>query len=420
MKIRFKNTKLKICCVISVFFLCIISNILAFMLPMENIQNNIAKSAKIFEREKQTDWSFYLNSFTDAGMLLRCQYNGDESIMEKAFGGYFYVGTEGLEKSRVDALIAFNEGVELSGKTSLNRYWHGYTFYLKLLLEFLDYKGIRVLLQMIVILLFSFTILTLYKKAKICVIPFICSAILLNMTVMGLSLNSAATFIISMLAIILLLRLKPIIEDKIGIGIFFMMIGMITVWMDLLTTPLLTIAFPLIVYINADDSQSKKWTARITEFISAVVSWIIGYFGFWVMKWFLSAIILKNFATIKTALVTANYRMNADRDSAEMVRRLLRVYYDQPAFMILIIISLLGCIVVGSYNLKKEKRTYNIVTAMMLGMVCFMPFVWCFVLMNHSTVHANLFVYRLLTIVYFAICSLLLSNTNESRTGIKL
>lgn len=74
-------------------------------------------------------------------------------------------------------------------------------------------------------------------------------------------------------------------------GLFFMITGMITSYMDFLTTETLTLLVPLLLIIWID--IRNKGHADVKKILKSVLFWSIGYIGMWLMKWGLAAVILR-------------------------------------------------------------------------------------------------------------------------------
>ena len=69
-------------------------------------------------------------------------------------------------------------------------------------------------------------------------------------------------------------------------GVLFLCAGMVTNYLDFLTTETLTLTVPLLLLLWFDRENS------IIKSINAGVAWLIGYAGVWILKWILASCIL--------------------------------------------------------------------------------------------------------------------------------
>lgn len=77
-----------------------------------------------------------------------------------------------------------------------------------------------------------------------------------------------------------------------NIGLFFFIIGSITSFFDLLTTPLLTLGFPLLVWISLQPDEQTEIKKDVVTIFKHSVSWFSGFALTWVTKWLLGTIVL--------------------------------------------------------------------------------------------------------------------------------
>lgn len=73
-------------------------------------------------------------------------------------------------------------------------------------------------------------------------------------------------------------------------SIFFVVVGAMTSYLDLLTFPLISLGIPLVLWLTLNDSQSI-WK-NICRIFLLSLSWAIGYVGMWVLKWGIGSIII--------------------------------------------------------------------------------------------------------------------------------
>lgn len=186
-------------------------------------------------------------------------------------------------------------------------------------------------------------------------------------------------------------------DKKYNNCILFFIVGSITNFMDLLTTPILTYAIPLIIYFLLENKNKEKTPKEIMKLIiKSGIAWGLGYLLTWVAKWIIvDSVYDRNI--IQNAIAQIQYRgLDINYRYLETVWRNCKGYgsIEFPIFMYLIFYNI---VLVTYYTIKKEKNTnilfYVIVSAL--------PFIWYFVVRQHSYQHA-IFTHRILYITVLA------------------
>ena len=175
------------------------------------------------------------------------------------------------------------------------RYWHGYMLYLRPLLVLFNYSQIRAILVTIIIVLSILLVYLAYKKIDILTaIATLTTLVLANFWAIGLSLQYTATFMISLIASLYIVINKDKIKD---ISFVFFIIGMLTSFFDMFSTPMLTFGIPVVFWIAA--SKKEKYTLKGSFMVG--FSWVLGYGLMWLSKW-LMLDLLYNTGAIKDAI----------------------------------------------------------------------------------------------------------------------
>ena len=103
-----------------------------------------------------------------------------------------------------------------------------------------------------------------------------------------LCLEYTYSFLCMLVASIVGLRLA-LREKYSWVGPLFLIIGMVTVYFDFLTTETLSILVSLLFIVHVSKKQRKeKWMLAA----KTCVAWLIGYLGMWAMKWVIASVIL--------------------------------------------------------------------------------------------------------------------------------
>ena len=209
---------------------------------------------------------------------------------------------------------------------------------------------------------------------------------------------------------ILILYRKKTIDSKQS-AILFFSIGAFTSYMDFLTTPILTLGFPLVVLVAIDKEKERLKTLFTQSFI-----WLLGYASIWSSKWLIGWI-LTGENIIDTALACAQQRVGNT-----IVFGGVEMYMNQFFDIILTKISNMIypiCIAIGImiallifyfYKNRDKVKNFN-----WLVIISLMPIVWFIVMKNHSLQHI-FFTWRDFMLTLWCMLIFAFSNTKTLKT----
>lgn len=197
-------------------------------------------------------------------------------------------------------------------------------------------------------------------------------------------------------------------------GFFFIILGMLVNYLDLLTYPIVSLGFTLCFYYMMEsdanqDSLDKKETIplcilkkKVISFAYYCFSWLIGYAGMWISKWIISSLILKKNILLDAAdaiqfRTSNNY--NGTTWSFFDVIYLNISRLSRLSFVLILTIFLISLFVVWRKECRLELKEMIINFDLLL--VSLLPFVWYFVLKNHSAIHT--FTFRNLSVTCMSI-----------------
>ena len=348
---------------------------------------------------------FYkLDNFTDALMLNSAlSVDSDHPIQSAMRNTYCLVNND--RHSIIDAAncLIENSGEELK-KVDYSRYWHGYQVFLRPLLCFMDYNGIRIFQYVSFFLLLSLLLLLIYVRYnKNVSVSLFLSLCLINVFIVPLSIQFSTVFFITFLSILFMLVFNKFMHKSYGSLCFFFCIGGITSFFDLLTVPLITLGLPLIVYLSCIDN-GDKWKSLF----SISLFWLLGYSAIWVSKWFLSYLII-DYSILDDAVQQVAFRVSTSYDGFDMsiagIIGYLVHYLNYHGLIGLgitflsIVVVFIGILVICWKKIKVDSY---------LLFIALFPAFWCHILRNHSIIHCW-FVWRVFVISIFAVLLLLLS-----------
>ncbi len=392
----------------------VISSIIAFILmvgaysiPTKHIRENAKSSlytiideGEIYIKHKNITGGL-IDNFTTSIMINNASFLGRESIIQDAMLNP-RIQHPNSNKVRDLYLALEKDTLETHPIIDYPRYWHGYLTILKPLLVFFELKEIRVinLILQNILLLIALHLLTKQLNFKYA-LAFLTSILYLNPLSLGLCPQFSGTYYILLISIICLLLPNKFKQPyKI-----FLFSGIFTSFIDLLSAPLITLGFPLIVYANFYNQNLKQ---DFTNIIKNSIFWSIGYAFMWMSKWIIATIITP-INVIIDGFNSSIYRMNGDGRAESgiidwtpynAITRNLNEYNNDTNLLIFLIFLLIICLsyIIKRYNFAKN---YRIITNLFIGLY---PFLWYSIIINHSIIHTGL-VHRILAISIFAICT---------------
>lgn len=314
--------------------------------------------------------------------------------------------TDGLMLEKATRQIEGNPLWEAMNMEGYTYYWHGYVVILRVLLLFMDYEQFRFLNCILQLLMMFFVAHFIWeKKGQRYALALLTSYFLMMPMAMFLSLQFSWIFYIAMALSLLICYRHTWFTEK-RIPYIFVIAGMLTSFLDLLTYPLYTWAFPLLLLILLSEDGQKALNYVKTVVVSGL-GWILGYAGMWFGKWALAGwIVHRN--VIQEAWKEVLFRSGSE-ESLNLIARLEALYdnwkhYEYPLYTALLAIWLTWFIyksLNGKTQIVRQEKNgaYLLITLS--------SFVWYFVLANHTLGH-HFFTYRIwgvaITGILFLFC----------------
>jgi hypothetical protein len=292
---------------------------------------------------------------------------------------------------------------------SYDRYWHGYSIFLRPLLVFFDLSHIRQLLVIcfIVTLVVLAHLIAKYISLVVAVIFGIALA-LVNPPIIMISLQYSNMFLLMLAASIVLLLLLAKKRPKHEIFIFFAAVGSLTSFFDLLTTPAITLGIPLLLYVAYRiKNQDKKNLLKDVVICASI--WGAGYLVTWFAKWMIGSLVLnRNIfqeATQKIAFWSS--------DSSTITNKNVGVWsvFMEWGARLIVYWPLLGLAGLGLVLtltskllsfLRKKSSNLHLSSILALLIPSLIPIAWIVLARQHSFNH-QWFSYRHLIILIFGL-----------------
>lgn len=390
--------------------------VLVFCIPTGRMKENVAVSVGSMIKDEnqlpESSFSKYVwsekETYTDAIMV----QNAIENIAGKnVFEHAMWVYHSDLEEevwTPEASLKAFcsQEGIGQVFLHEYSRYWHGYLVYLKPLLLVFSWSQIVILGIAVQVLLMAAVLFLSLRKGN----PGVGAAMIFGFLFMKpvlvlISLTMSVCWIITLLAILLILLYHDKIKEKKAYPEVFLMIGIITSYFDFLTYPVVTLGFPLCAYFLLEKGESVKYNVQKAVGYSAC--WGIGYAGMWALKWIIADITLHT-GTIKDAVWSIIGRTEAIGGRPRLnggwyVIGLNLQEYRWILYPIAAVVFLAAVIATVLFAVRKlpAKQVWAQLAA--FAIIFCIPFAWIVVVQHHSALHAR-FTFRIISVAVLAVC----------------
>lgn len=338
-------------------------------------------------------------------------------IMSQSMDTYFHSLLPGVLDNNTDSIMLYtaldqSEGNVLARAMNMyngymqknySYYWHGYVILLRPLLYCMDYSDLRLLNCAVQLLLLVVLAHEVWKrKGMPYALAALSSYVLLMPIAMALSLQFTWVFYVAMGgALLLTVRADRLTEN--GKYLYcFLVLGMLTSFLDLLTYPLFTWGIPLVWWL-AMRRDCSGGVRRLRQVVAAGLCWILGYGGMWLAKWLLATLVLRR--NVIGEAVSEIFLRTGVEDALQswgLAERWEAVYtnwkhYEYILYAVLLIAWLAWALVRSL--LRSWKATANSCAYALIGLSAI---VWYMVLANHTGGH-HFFAYRIFGVSVLAL-----------------
>lgn len=384
---------------------------LVHFLPTKPMKEHVYWSLEMIEKEFGNELlvtgypATMTGNFTDCLMLEHAVYQSeDHSVLEQAmrmYRGESYQGEEdGWQPGR--SLSDYLKGVPQPREVEYGRYWHGYLVILKPLLLLTSFNTIRLLNSALQLFMAGCVVAGLCKKnASDLAAGFLLALPFLFFLSSYASLSLSICLYLMLAFLLIQLRLDVVLWEKRRYGYFFLFSGMASSYFDFLTYPLVTLVFPLCVYLYLhDDCGGKHGVFRMFEYS---LRWLEGYMGLWAMKWILTDA-LTGSSVIRDAVDTLKTRTHS-ADGYSRIGGFFSVVwkniqpYNNWGY---VLIAGIGFALLAGGMVRYGVRWQNRAKTVPYILLALYPFGWFFAAQNHSAEHWQ-FTCRIMACSVFAL-----------------
>lgn len=363
-----------------------VAMVLTQLIPNSWVAPNVSKSQELIKNESpyhdayyvpQTHWLAGSDGFSDDSFL-------QQQIADRSHGILY------------GAMIP-----------EYDRYWHGYSIFLRPLLVFFDLSYIRQILVVCFIILLAVLFHLISKHISMVVaILFGFALALVNPPVIMISLQYSNMILLMLAASIVLMILLAKKRPKNEIFIFFAAVGSLTSFFDLLTTPSVTLGIPLLLYVAYRIKHNdKKYIVKDT--IYCMVIWGAGYFISWFAKWLIGSLVLSRNIFAEATEKVLFWSSDSSTITSHSVS-IISVLHDWIERLViytpLFFIAILGIIYSIIVRLLSKKKFSNLHIPSIISIIipALIPIAWIAFARQHSFNH-QWFSYRHLIILIFGI-----------------
>lgn len=292
-----------------------------------------------------------------------------------------------------------------------SRYWHGYVVVLRILLFFFQYYEIRIINGICQILLFCAIMVWLVKhKGTKYAIAFATSYALLMPAALAQCLQYSWIYYIAFTALLIYLKRKEYLEKGERYIYFFLLLGAVTSYLDLLTYPLFTWGLVIVWWLLLQDKVESAGRYLLKVIFSAV-SWVTGYAVMWLGKWVVGSLVLRENLFQKAISEAMVWTVDGTESVITWRDRFHALFlnwetYSYKLYFIVLTAWLIYAVIRSFFGVSKDAR----IPALLLA-GCSSP-VWYIALAGHTIMH-HIFTHRIFSVSIAAFLGIILLSTRE-------
>lgn len=385
--------------------------VVAAFLPQYLIQEHVVESIDLVMQDLENNYLFdkskasEMDVFTDI-MILRTSLTTNDGYLGSVLTNPVYTFSdlpvwEGSGETL--ARLAYDQPAD--GVWFYTRYWLGFRAVVRLALTFLNYAQIKRYLAFLFFSLFTATICSVSQKTngKIAFL-FALSIILVRPHVMATSMQFTCCFFLAFAAMLLIPWLHRHGKWE---GLFFMEVGMLTMYFDFYTVPLVTLGFPLMYLCILKRENAMSVSGR--ELLRNMAAWFLGYGLMWVAKLTLTSLLTSENALadgFQSFFNRVGITKDAELEQYYSLEQAFEgihktVFSDEVGMLIYLTCAGVILAVVLWKLLRKESSVRSFRKASLYLLFAAMPIVWFVITKQPVAIH-YFFQYRTIALTHWA------------------
>ena len=409
-------------CFLATVLLCMTLLIAAAFAPQDAVDKNVAESSKalleepLYPRVVDQTYGSRLDNFTDAQILMQSKSMSSQQLDSVLTNPRFVYDS----KNPVESLYDYVNDDDPEPSMYYTRYWMGFRAIVRWLLTFLNYYQIKRYLEFVLFALLALAVSSVAKNLGTKqAMAFALSVFMIRPYVVGQSLQFSTCFLLAFVGVILVpfIHRNPKYET-----LFFMELGMLTMFFDFYTTPVITFGLPMIyLYLLRMYSGMENGLKKIGR---NALAWFLAYVVMWITKMALTEIFTtaqgwySGFLSVSIWFGLGEHRKEDGLYSPReaFVKLWDCITSDSDGAMIIqigiavIAVWLIVCLICRKVSLKNCRQGVGI---LLIGAL---PLIWFAVTAEPTRIHFW-FQYRSLVVVYWAIGAYLCGITQGKQTG---
>ncbi|MBR5301508.1 MAG: hypothetical protein IKU38_01565 [Clostridia bacterium] len=401
-----------ICLLLACIVLCIGANFLAFTIDTPDMRQNAWQGCLMLGDQLGTPQtvggflSSQMDNYTSILILKTAAYTGEESLLAKALGGLRVEMGQQPGQSGWEAFCAYGDGSESMTGAGFGypRYWHGYTLPLRLALCVLDAANLQMFVYFVELALLCLILFLMKARGLSRLMPgfFLCVFLLMPFS-MSICLQYMPVSLLMLVSCALILAFDDALEKLAPLAVWFAMLGIATNYLDLLTFPLVSMGFPLILLlaVRMDRGDSSKSLFFLTACCGC--AWALGYGGMWALKWALNGMAF-GWESVFTVFTQIGLRASSNGGELSRIGVLmenLNVILAKKSYLLLIGLCGLATLLPAARAVKEKRGLRIDLRALNLLLPAAAVCLWYIVMANHSHDHTY-FTFRNTLVIAFS------------------
>ncbi len=380
----------------------------------ENVEQSLYNMIEVVEDENGSAWRKKIigakDNFTDCLMVQNAleKIEGQSPLAHAIYVYHYDLANEQTWLTEESLPAMLRNGYEGMYLREYSRYWHGYLIWLKPLLMCMSWSSAETFLIIFQIaLLLSVVILSFRQKQGLTGLGILVAFMFMKPLQVWASLTMMACWNIVLIALLADMLLQRAIVKKNRQEQFFLLIGIMTSYMDFLTYPIVTLGVPLCFYIVQNMEDENGWWQKLKQLFWMAFSWSVGYIGMWGMKWVVAEVLFQT-GTLKDAIWSVIFRSEpldgygsifsgVSRTVSAVLQQYDSVWYS-IGFSVVFVLAL-GTV---CWCLIKAANPQWMVSVIALAVISLFPFVWIIFIQNHTAIHCS-FTFRIMSVTVMAL-----------------